>query len=579
CRHFGASVVASLVGALLFAASEHFWSQVIIAEVYAMNTFLIFACYALVLGSGRSERPWIPLMLAAAAYGFGLANHWPLVGLATPGLLLAAVPAWRAVARNFPALAGTSVLCAGLPYAWMVWRSQQGPLLTFYGKIDSFREFWYYVSRQGYAGVDQSPSADWTDKVSFMLWLGGEIARQTTYLGFVFAVFGISIIFLRQPRVTALSSPVMLLGLSVFLILLLGFDYEPFRVGLFRPYSLVVYGLVAIWLAVGLHGAVELAQEKLSSNTSGATPYAITAATALAGTCMLAVSLNSGWKINNLSDHDFTKRHADAVYDKLPPNAVFFVYGDATGPFAYYSLVENRRPDVKLYNDQALVLNDRLYSPFTVDVKIRNILEDFVDSSDSPVFFMPEGTLPERGVNTTGFLLESVPNSESSRTGIQVHEASQEFFLYLVDLETDNRWELTRRGELLLQYGRYLGIAYHNRNPALLAALQHLYRPCESSFHCLLGVADALLITKDPEHHALIGGTLDTAESMIDQAMTKNTKSRLHAIRGRLFEELGQPNNARLSYQRAHDIYPHPINEVPLGNAVIVDFNQSGESG
>ena len=401
-RHYGASIAASLIGAFLFAASEHFWSQVIIAEVYAMNTFLIFACYALVLRSARSVRPWIPLMFAAAAYGFGLANHWPLVGLATPGLVLAAIPAWRSLVRNLPALVGTSVVCAGLPYAWMVWRSQQDPLLSFYGPIDSIQEFWYYVSRRGYAGIDQSPTADWTDKIDFMLWLGGEAVRQTTYIGFVFAVIGISIIFLRQPRASALSSPVMFLGLSVFLILLLGFDYEPFRIGLFRPYSLVIYGLVAIWLAVGLNWAIERLREKIPKEFAGGSHFAIPGATMLTGLCMLAVSLYSGWKTNDLSDHDFTERHASAVYDQLSPNSVFFVYGDATGPFAYYSLVENRRPDVKLYNPQGLVLNDRIYSPFIPDKKMRELLGEFVDTSETPVFFLPEGILPGRGVNMTG---------------------------------------------------------------------------------------------------------------------------------------------------------------------------------
>ena len=579
CRHFGASVLASLAGALLFAASEHFWSQVIIAEVYAMNTFILFACYALLLRSSRSERPVVPLFLAAAAYGFGLANHWPLVGLATPGLILAAIPAWRTVFRNLPALAGTSLLCAALPYAWMVWRSNQDPLLAFYGKIRTLEEFWYYVSRQGYADVDQSATADWTDKINYMLWLGGEVARQTTYLGFALAAVGISVIFLRHSRVAALSGVVMFLGLSVFLILLLGFDYEPFRVGLFRPYSIAIYGLVAIWLAVGLHWTIERARDRFPPGFGGGARYFAPTANALAGLAMLAVSLDAGLRRNNLADHDFTERHATAVFDRLPENSVFFVYGDATGPFAYYSLVENLRPDIKLYNVQGLVLNDRIYSPYTTLEAIIAKLGHYIDNSERPVFFMLEGTLPDRGVNTSGFMLEAIPNSEKTRTGIQVHKASQEFFLYLIGHETENRWEMTRRGELLLQFGQYLAIAYHSGNTELLAQLRHLYKPCESSYHCLLGFVDILLRVEDAKHHKLIASTLDMAEAMIDQALTKSVMGRLYVLRGDLLATIGQPNDSRISYQRAFEIYPSPEIDKLISEIKAAESKRITESG
>ena len=48
-RLLGASVWAALAGAWAFGASEHFWSQAIIADVYTLNALLFFATYLLIL--------------------------------------------------------------------------------------------------------------------------------------------------------------------------------------------------------------------------------------------------------------------------------------------------------------------------------------------------------------------------------------------------------------------------------------------------------------------------------------------------------------------------------------------------
>ncbi len=135
-RLLHASPVPALTAAWLFGVSEQFWSQAIIAEVYTLNALLFFATYALVLYGARDPRRGWPLVAAAAAWGGGLANHWPLLVLATPGLLVALLPVrWDVLARLLRLL-GVALLTAAIPYAWMVWLSQQAPLISFYGSID-----------------------------------------------------------------------------------------------------------------------------------------------------------------------------------------------------------------------------------------------------------------------------------------------------------------------------------------------------------------------------------------------------------------------------------------------------------
>ena len=163
-RLLRASPAPALTAAWLFGVSEQFWSQAIIAEVYTLNALLFFATYALVLLGARDPRREWPLWCAAVAWGAGLANHWPLMVLATPGLALALLPVWREVLPRLPRLLGAALVTAALPYGWMVWLSQQAPLVSFYGAIDTWSDFWFYVSRQGYSGVDVSPSAGWSDR-------------------------------------------------------------------------------------------------------------------------------------------------------------------------------------------------------------------------------------------------------------------------------------------------------------------------------------------------------------------------------------------------------------------------------
>ena len=126
-RLLGASLIPALTATWLFAASEHFWSQAIIAEVYTLNALSFFGLYALLLYGLRQPQRTGVWIATAIAYGLSLANHWPLMVLSTPGLMILIFPIWRTVYRKLPLLLGISLPCAALPYAWMVWRSHRDP--------------------------------------------------------------------------------------------------------------------------------------------------------------------------------------------------------------------------------------------------------------------------------------------------------------------------------------------------------------------------------------------------------------------------------------------------------------------
>ena len=572
-RLLGASPLPALTAAWLFGVSEQFWSQAIITDVYTFNALLFFAVYALALLAAREPRRAWPLTAAAVAWGAGLANHWPLLVLATPGLLLALLPVWRQVLRRLPRLLAAALLAAVLPYAWMVWLSQQSPLINFYGPIDSWSDFWIYVSRQGYSGVDVSASAGWSDRWSFLRWFAADLPRQLTLPGAALAVLGLWSLFRRGggAGVAAAGSGLLaLLGNSVVLIVLLGFDFDAIRLAIFRPYPLICYGVAALWLAAGMQwlldrapgwtAALWPARPAGMSGASWAT-HGAAALAAVVGAAMVAGSASANWRANDRSGSDFVDWYADAIFDALPPGAVLFAYTDGTaGPLGYHHFVAGRRPDITLYNQQGLLFGNRLYHPFLPDREKEAALEQFVGATDRAVFLTPDYNLypSQRSYQIRGFLVHA-RKSGAADTAMLVRDAREEqLFLELLERQPGDRWEQKQRNEMLASYGRYLGLIVLSDSPLVLEPMQPLFERAQDCYACLLGMADSLLDNGGAAHAGRIAAWLARAEALQDQAIRKEESAKLHFELGRLAELTGDAAGAVARYRQSYAVYPHP---------------------
>ncbi len=314
---------------------------------------------------------------------------------------------------RLPRLIGVAFASAALPYAWMVWLSHQAPFISFYGPLETWSEFWFFFSRQGYGEVDVSPSAGWSDRWSFAGWLAADLVRQTTLPGSLLALAGLAALARGGGLATAAaagSGVVALLGNSLVLIVLLGFDFDPFRVAVFRAYPLICYGIAALWVGAGLQWLMERLPD-WAAVPWPALARRTTAAATVAGAAMVVAAGFAGWPANDRSSSDFAERHADALFELLPQGAVLFAFGDTTAPLGYYRYVEGRRPDTALYNLQGLVFDNRLSDPLTPREEKQRALGRFVDATDRPVFVEPGDDIrpeiyPEdRGVGHYGFLL------------------------------------------------------------------------------------------------------------------------------------------------------------------------------
>src|SRR5439155_23261883 len=105
-----------------------------------------------------------------------------------------------------------------LPFVYLVVRSRMAPSISFYGPIESFEQFLFFVLRKGYAGSDVSTTASSADRVQYAWLLFRELARQFTIVGAALAGVGLVASWRRLGAAMAAGLVAMFLGASVVLL-------------------------------------------------------------------------------------------------------------------------------------------------------------------------------------------------------------------------------------------------------------------------------------------------------------------------------------------------------------------------
>lgn len=578
-RLLGAATVFALVGALLFAVSEHFWAQAIITEVYTLNAFCFFGVFALLLYLRRRPGDGRAWAAAAFLYGVSLANHWPLMALASPGLLLAVVPLWRGLLKRWLKLAAAFLLGSVPPYAWMVWHSLGEPNFSFAGPLRSFDDVTAHITRQAYSGVDTSVSAGFVDKLQFLGWFAGDLVWQLTLPGFLLALVGISALVARPPFslfrlgqldeildwVGRLAGPAVFLGQSVLLVWLLGFDYDFFHVQVFRPYPLLCYGLLGIWVAMGLHYAARRAGHSLPWPAMRR-PRLLMLAGVVIGVAMVGWSISAHWGANNRAGSDFADRYADMVFDVLPSDAVLMTSGDEiTLPLAYPHFIGGQRPDVRHVEMHGIAFPGNLYPniPRTTLEDQRQTLKAFISETERPVLHTYRAHKVGHGrmVRDYGFLREVLEEEDQGET-IQLRptEAAEAYFAGLFDKEYHNGWELVARNHQVIDYGQYLGFALLSGNDVLLERTAPLRELAVQDYYGLNGMASVLAKWGNDEQLEQAMAMLEEAETLHDDAVTKQGASALFNNMGTVRWRQGHSDEAIAFFEKSREVMPHPDN-------------------
>ena len=348
---------SSLAAALIFAFSQTFWSQAIIAEHYTFEVLLIAAVLSCLLTwARRGERRW--LRAAAVIYGLCLTHHMMSLLLA-PGLLFYSLTS-RHRAQFLRELRWTLLLFL-LPLS-----------LYLYLPLAALRD----------------PPADWGDPRIWSLFVAHVTGREYHYLMFhltwaqlwnnVRAYSGLGAngsagFLLRQfsPVLLALA-PVgvwslarhqrRLLGLTLLVYLvdvIYALNYSIYNVEI---YYLPSHLMVALWIGAGLRqgGAwARLWWRRLAMPPAPRRPLSAVRSAALLIFPLALLAAN--WRVNNRGDDWSALVYGRAALATLKPNALVLAGDDNDDfPLLYARYVERRRPDVILLEIEDVLTPGRL---------------------------------------------------------------------------------------------------------------------------------------------------------------------------------------------------------------------------
>jgi transmembrane protein TMEM260 (protein O-mannosyltransferase) len=541
--------VTAYTGALLYGVSATFWSQAIIAETYAFNTFLFFSIVYLVLTFlARQQRRL--LYVAAALFGLSLANHWPLMLLSSPCFLLLLLPARREVLRASLGMLGIAIVTAVAPYVWMVVRSRMDPEISFYGPLPNLDSVVFFISRRGFRNVDVSQAADLSDKLHYLGFLLSEMVRQFTPLGAVLAGYGLVWQWRRWNLATCLGLVAGGLGSSLVLWAMLGFDYEPLMQSVIRRYPLIAYGVLSIWLVLGLEAVMSHARR-------GTRTLRIAASVAL-----VAVVFLSHRAANVRKDDTWARDYATAVLQSLERDAILFVHGDDDAfPIGYVHEVEGVRPDVTLYNDEGLVFRNRLFRFDAPDKASR--LSAFVRDSHRPIYYTAGSSAHEFSVEDGG-LYEKVRKDVPGRVWVfALGETSRAFLDRMERTSLSDPWALHQRDGLRR---RFMGVLayfkYYEPQLFLAKGFSADYERLAGTSHGSLGrLTFAVLEKADPSEFF---SWVDDATRRLERTGSKSERAWPPYMKGTLQLRLKQDAEALASLDEALRIYPSHKNPAAL---------------
>ncbi|HMI88459.1 MAG TPA: DUF2723 domain-containing protein [Polyangiaceae bacterium] len=545
-----ASRFVAFIVALAYGVSREFWAQAVIAEVYSLNAFFFFLTLAIALRYLKAPNARA-LKAGALLVGLGLSHHWPLYLLSLPGVLAMRWPRRREIARD-TARALPFFFAGLLPYAYLFVRSNMNPSISFYGPLDSLERFFFFVLRSGYADVDATATAGWQDRFLFAGFLAKELAWQFTPLGAVFAALGFAAQWRRWPKNVAWGLLLSFAGGTLVLVILLRRDFGFIEQAVFKVYPLLSYGVMALWLGLG----VREAEKWLAAR---AVPFARGAAAAM-GTSVIVASIAAHAQGNWRARYTWARDYAETVLSAVGDNAIIITTADSDiGPIGYLNRVEHRRPDVEIYNDKGLVFSNRLFRPPAGDRARVDAFRRLIEGTERPVYVTGELAL---GYPTEDYgLFKKVLRTGDAQVTLdpRVLERCRAVEREPVPLDM---WTFDHRNALLVDCGRLLGPIVHLSSApaphACAEALADISRHLYGKIGLLEGLAERGA-TDD------LMRWVDEAETLLDAATAKQARGRLLFIRGFVQNRRGATSEAVQCFRRSVEAFPDPRNGAVLG--------------
>jgi len=322
-RLLDARPVAALAAAASFGFTGLFWSQAVVAEVYALNALYTAGVLCLLVGwerTGERRR----LRAAALVFALSLGNHLATAMLA-PGIAAFVWAVDRREYRNPRTLAavGLALIIGAAQYGYLFWRSAASGGVLIEADVHGLRSLAACVSGSPFRAFmfTRSPLESFgVELPKLLLKLAGQYGPLLVPIAF--GVGGI------RPRRLWL-----LLGGGAGVTLLMICNYGIPDIDL---YLIPVVLILALPLGMGIERALAAAQNR---RRRGAAALAL-AASLLAPLLLLAWNWSDVDRSNDVAD----ARRAEAVLDAVGPGSLIIPPDYATSCYLrYYLYGEDRR--------------------------------------------------------------------------------------------------------------------------------------------------------------------------------------------------------------------------------------------
>lgn len=447
-------ILTAYVAVAAYALSSTIWSQSIITEVYTFNIllFLIFLLLSIKLyefykqGSSKKSEKIAKLsvnyyfFLFGVVLGLGLSNHWPLFILGGIGIFYLLFYHLREILVHWKYLFAGIVL--GLtPYIWLYLNSNNSPFISFYGPLETWRDFYDFISRKLYNDIlEFRPSATAYDKIKFFIYTLKELLFQWGPLNGIFLVLGIGSLFSKSCQNRKILTALLISYFSTSFLLTnrIGYEFTSQNEIDVRPFLALAHSLGAIFFSIGVVFLITKVKhiQKISI------------------TIMLLLTLSAHAFTSNISsnyraNYIWTNIYIQNIFKIIKPNSTLFVTGDVdTGVIGYWHFVKKLRPDLTIIHDEGVILfGTRLFDPRKITIKKYNaIIKKYITQSNYPVYFIRNKT--NLGVTNHWLLYEynkNVPNTNQAM--IKILDNKYLEYVYSDTLLTDS-WTISHRNIL-----------------------------------------------------------------------------------------------------------------------------------
>lgn len=536
---------------LVLAVSSVLWSQSIIAEVYTLNLFLLSLVFLLLLKFDKSQNMAMA-RLAALIYGLALSNHWPLAILSSPLFITLLLPySWQKIKIILKAI--PFFIIGLLPYIWMIIRSNQNPDISFYGPLDSLRMIIFFISREGYANIDHSPSATIMDKLNYVLFVLREILNQFGYLGAGLITVG----FIAQWK---MAKPNLALGLTLaflcntlLLIALLDFDFdEPFS-NVFRVYPIFAYMICVLWLLFGVKTALIVLVRIFKKK------YPVNLLKNLVFIIIFIEVFSFGANGNFRKFDDWAERYVINIINNIEPDSVLFLQGAFdTGPIGYLLKIKQLRENIDIYHIMGVVFENRLFYPAKDSYKKRQLnIDEFIKNEQRPIYYTADLT-HNYGIIDYGLIKKIDKTKQKSFITRAINKPVIDYYLSIYHASPKDPWSVLHRKVLLYNACGLLAAISYSATAKQTNNINSLIEIICGEFPGRLAIIDWLMqndiMTED------IDAMLEAAINLKDQAILKSDYSNLLHYRAKLNLSRGSIDRAMIDLAESINYWNHPDN-------------------